>query len=165
MAVLTSQAERSGSLRWVKPSMTRLATCPGAGAVSQLSTGANSQAGGLLVPPPRRYFRYWTASRQMVPAAPASRPPVTAARGVSGCLRERMAGLRPGLCGFRARARPGRSSPLPPAGADLQEEREHVQDVQEDRRGQERRGGGVGVGAQPLEVEHGEPGEDDQAED
>jgi thimet oligopeptidase len=56
-----------------------------------------------------------------------------------------------------------RELPLP-AGEDLQEEQEHVQHVQEDGRGQQWRGGLVGIGAQPLEVEHGEPGEDDQAE-
>src|SRR6185437_8965537 len=91
--VLISQAERSGSLRWVKPSMTRLVTCPGSGAVSQFSTGANSQATGLSVPPVRRYFRYWTASRQTVPTAPASRPAATAVSGIIGFFRTRMAGL------------------------------------------------------------------------
>src|SRR5271155_621258 len=113
MAVLIGQAERSGSLRWVKPSMRRLATCPGAGAVSQPSIGANSQASGLLVPPARRYFRYCTASRPTVPTAPASRPAATAARGVIGCLRVRMAGLQSGCYGFRARARPGRPRAAP----------------------------------------------------
>jgi hypothetical protein len=51
------QAVRGDSLRWVKPSMTRLAACPGSGAASQLSTHANSQASGPLVPSARRYFR------------------------------------------------------------------------------------------------------------
>jgi hypothetical protein len=51
------------------------------------------------------------------------------------------------------------------AGEDLQEEQEHVQQVQEDRGGEQWCGVGVGVGAQPLEIEHGESGEDDQAED
>ena len=46
-------------------------------------------------------------------------------------------------------------------GEDLQEEQEHVQDVQEDRRGQQRRGGDVRIGPRPLEVEQDEPGEDD----
>ena len=55
------KAQRSGSLRWVKPSMTRLATCPGSGACSQVSTGANSHFSGLSLPPARRSFRYWTA--------------------------------------------------------------------------------------------------------
>src|SRR5690348_10967895 len=93
--VLMSQAERSGSLRWLKPSSTRLATCPGSGAVSQFSTGANSQARGLSVPPARQYFSYWTASRQTVPAAPAIRPATAAASGVIGFLRTRMAALPP----------------------------------------------------------------------
>src|ERR1700756_1850951 len=56
-------------------------------------------------------------------------------------------------------------SPLLRTGEDLQEEQEHVQHVKEDRRGYERRGVDIGIGPQPLEVEHGEPGEDHQAED
>ena len=87
MTVLTGKAHRSGSSRCVKPSITRLATWPGAGALSQLSTGANSHASGSSVPPERRYFRYCTASRQTVPTTPARMPPATAASGVSGCLK------------------------------------------------------------------------------
>ena len=49
-------------------------------------------------------------------------------------------------------------------GEDLEEEQEHVQDVQEDRRGKERGGGDVRIGPRPLEVEESEPGEDRQAE-
>src|SRR5215469_7567951 len=87
MIVLTGKAHRSGSSRCVKPSITRLATCPGSGALSQFSTGANSHASGFSVPPERRYFRYCTASRQTVPTTPARMPPATAASGVSGCLK------------------------------------------------------------------------------
>src|SRR5215469_916791 len=87
MIVLTGKAHRPGSSRCVKPSITRLATWPGAGAFSQLSIGANSHASGSSVPPERRYFRYSTASRQTVPTAPATMPPTTAASGVSGCLK------------------------------------------------------------------------------
>src|SRR3984957_2175103 len=91
--VLVSQARRSGILRWVKPSSRRLSHQPGSGAVSQLSTGANSQASGPSVPPARRYLRYWTVSRPTVPTAPASRPAATAASGVSGFFLMRMARL------------------------------------------------------------------------
>src|SRR5262249_40579971 len=55
-------------------------------------------------------------------------------------------------------------TPLLLAREDLQEEQEHVQDVQEDRRGQQRRGADLLRTAEALEVDHGEAGEDDQAE-
>lgn len=44
--VLVSRAEPAGSRRGVNPSITRFATCPGSGAFSQLSTGANSGRAG-----------------------------------------------------------------------------------------------------------------------
>jgi hypothetical protein len=40
---------------------------------------------------------------------------------------------------------------------DLQEEQEHVQGVQEDRRGQQRRGGDVRIGPHSLEVNRVNP--------
>src|SRR5580658_7701308 len=107
MTVLTGKAQWSESFRLVKPSITRLATCPGSGALSQLSTGANSQASGLSVPPARRLFRYWTVSRQTVPTAPASRPAAMAARGVSGCFLVRMASLQSGQNASRPAASGG----------------------------------------------------------
>ena len=107
MAVLMGQAQRSGSSRWVKPSIRRLATCPGAGAFSQLSTGANSQSSGPSCAARAAVLQVLDASRQTVPTAPASRPATTAASGVSECFLARIPG--PILVyGFRARARPGR---------------------------------------------------------
>jgi hypothetical protein len=82
--------QRSGSSRWVKPSITRFATCPGSGAFSQPSIGANSYASGLSSPPARRYLRYRTVSMLTVPMAPARRPPTMAVSGVIGCLRTRI---------------------------------------------------------------------------
>src|ERR1700733_10323728 len=123
MAVLTGKAQRSGSSRPVNPSITRLATCPGAGALSQLSTGATSQASGLSWPPFRRYRTYWTASRQTVPTTPARTPPATAANGVIECVRVRIAGSNRRASGSaEAAAGPGhRHEPVRDAGgcADL----------------------------------------------
>src|ERR1700748_3579280 len=70
--------------------------------------------------------------------------------------------------GRRPAARVSGSPPRPAsslrAGEDLQEEQENVQYVQEDRRRQQRGHGLVGIGAQSLEVEHDEPGKNDQPE-
>jgi len=84
IAVLMGHAQRSGSSRWVKPSISRLATFPGSGPFSQPSIGPNSHSSGLFSPPEPRYLRYPAVSRQIVPTTPASRPPTTAASGVIG---------------------------------------------------------------------------------
>ena len=53
---------------------------------------------------------------------------------------------------------------LAAAAEDRQEEEEDVEDVEEDRRGKQRRDPDVLRLPQPLEVDHREAGEDDQAE-
>jgi hypothetical protein len=52
------------------------------------------------------------------------------------------------------------SSPVV-AAKDRQEQEEHVEDVEEDRRGAKCRRSDVLAAAQPLEVEQRRPGEDD----
>src|ERR1700722_11809488 len=48
---------------------------------------------------------------------------------------------------------------------DVQEKEKDVEGIEKDGRGDERSRGGVAACPQPLEVEHGEPGGDDQAGD
>jgi hypothetical protein len=84
MMLLTRAARLSGSSRWKRPSNTRLPTCAGAGACSQVWMSAeNSHRPTSLLPPPLRYSAYNSASMARVPIVPATNPRVMAPSGVS----------------------------------------------------------------------------------
>src|SRR5260370_7548125 len=86
--VLTSSACCGGSFFWKSPSNSRVPTCPGTGASSQLDRPAeNSQANKCCLPPPRRYRAYSNRSIARVPTAPAASPRPTAPSGVPAVFR------------------------------------------------------------------------------